>query len=98
MSKIKSFSVDTGDMFYINHNSSNFTVIDCNLQDERKKEIMDEVCAEAKNKDITRFISTHPDEDHIHGIEYFDKRLPIINFYCVKNKVCKQLKKKQTPF
>lgn len=90
MSKIKSFSVDTGDMFYINHNSSNFTVIDCNLQDERKEEIMDEVCAEAKNKDITRFISTHPDEDHIHGIEYFDKRLPIINFYCVKNKVCKQ--------
>ena len=29
MSIIKSFSVGEGDMFYIQHNSDNFTVIDC---------------------------------------------------------------------
>ncbi|CAM4346215.1 hypothetical protein COEX109129_19890 [Corallococcus exiguus] len=31
MSIIKSFSVGNGDMFYIKHNSDNFTIIDCNL-------------------------------------------------------------------
>jgi hypothetical protein len=29
MSIVKSFSVGDGDMFYILHNSSNFTIIDC---------------------------------------------------------------------
>ena len=38
MSVIKSFSVKNGDTFYIKHNSPNFTVIDCNLIDERKEE------------------------------------------------------------
>ena len=32
-----------------------------------------------------RFISTHPDEDHIHGLELLNKNLNITNFYCVKN-------------
>ena len=31
MSKVKSFSVGEGDMFYISHNSDNFTIIDCCL-------------------------------------------------------------------
>ena len=31
MSIIKSFSVGEGDMFYIDHNSDNFSIIDCNL-------------------------------------------------------------------
>ena len=44
-----------------------------------------------KGKDITRFISTHPDEDHFHGIEYLDSRSPIINFYCVENKAIKEI-------
>lgn len=29
MSVVKSFSVGEGDMFYIDHNSDNFTTIDC---------------------------------------------------------------------
>ena len=29
MSIIKSFSVGNGDMFYIEHNSDNFSVVDC---------------------------------------------------------------------
>lgn len=86
---IKSFSVGNGDMFYINHSSDNFSIIDCNLEDENKEAIMDEICNLGSKKGIMRFISTHPDEDHFHGIEYFDKRFPIINFYCVKNEATK---------
>ena len=89
MSIIKSFSVGNGDMFYIKHNSDNFTIIDCNLQDENKVQIMDEICCVSGDKDIKRFISTHPDEDHFHGIEYLDERLPILNFYCVENEATK---------
>ena len=89
MSIIKSFSVGNGDLFYIEHNSDNFTIIDCNLLDDTKEEIMDEIYAVGEKKGIRRFISTHPDEDHIHGIEYLDKRLSIINFYCVKNEATK---------
>lgn len=89
MSIIKSFSVGNGDLFYINHGSDNFTVIDCNLQDDKKEEIMDEIFGVGEGKGIMRFISTHPDEDHFHGIEYFDERFPIINFYCVKNEATK---------
>ena len=37
MSTIKSFSVGYGDMFFINHGSDNFTIIDCYLDDENKK-------------------------------------------------------------
>ena len=33
MSIIKSISVGNGDMFYIKHGSSNFTIIDCNMDD-----------------------------------------------------------------
>lgn len=83
--KIKSFDVDSGDMFYIRHASDNFTVIDCNLIDNRRDEIIDEIIDESYDKGIRRFISTHPDEDHFHGIEHLHRVQPIINFYCVKN-------------
>ena len=89
MSVIKSFSVGNGDMFYIQHVSDNFSIIDCNLKTDRKDEIMDEVCKVGKEKGIMRFISTHPDEDHFHGIEYFDEKFHIYNFYCVKNEATK---------
>ena len=69
MVKIKSFSVNEGDTFYIKHETSNFTIIDCNLNDDKKEKIVEELKRESKDKVITRFISTHPDEDHIHGIE-----------------------------
>jgi beta-lactamase superfamily II metal-dependent hydrolase len=89
MSKIKSFSVGNGDMFYINHGSSNFTIIDCCLSEEAKEDIVDELISESNGKDITRFISTHPDDDHIRRIEYLDDRMNILNFYCVKNEATK---------
>ena len=89
MSEIKSLSVGNGDMFYINHNSDNFSMIDCNITDERKSEILDEIKNLAGNKGIVRFISTHPDQDHIQGIEYLDELKLIPNFYYVDNDVFK---------
>ena len=86
---VKSFSVDNGDTFYIKHSSDSFSIIDCNLVEERKYEIMSEIVEASKDKNIIRFISTHPDEDHIHGLEYLDNKLGILNFYCVKNSVSK---------
>lgn len=89
MSIIKSFSVGNGDMFYIYHNSDNFTIIDCCITDETEKKIISELKHLAKKKGMRRFISTHPDEDHLRGISTLDHHLPIVNFYCVKNSATK---------
>lgn len=89
MSIIKSIAVGNGDMFYIKHESSNFTIIDCNMDDKNKKKIVDEIVTESKGKSITRFISTHPDDDHIQGLKYLDEQMGIINFYCVANEATK---------
>ena len=43
-----------------------------------------------KDKNITRVISTHPDEDHICGLEFLDNKIGIVNFYCVKNDASKE--------
>lgn len=91
---IKSFAVRDekgvgGDMFYIKHASSNFTIIDCCFTEINRKKIVDEIKQMKKGKHVTRFISTHPDEDHICGLEYLDKHINILNFYCVENKAKK---------
>lgn len=93
MSIIKSFSVGNGDMFYIEHDTDNFTVIDCFLENEKSR-IIKEIREKSKKKGITRFISTHPDEDHIKGIEYFDNEIGITNFYCVENQAKKEIESK----
>lgn len=90
MSIIKSFSVGNGDMFYIQHNTDNFTVIDCYMHDDNEDRIINEIKDKSKNKNIHRFISTHPDEDHILGLKNFNSRLGISNFYCVENKAKKE--------
>ncbi|WP_407384615.1 hypothetical protein [Ruminococcus sp.] len=90
MSIIKSFSVGNGDMFYIKHGSSNFSIIDCNIDDDNEKTILDEIVSEKEGKVITRFISTHPDEDHLHGLKKLDDKIEILNFYCVKNEAIEE--------
>lgn len=90
MTIIKSLSVGNGDMFYIKHLSDSFTVIDCCLDEENKDEIISEINSASNGKGIKRFISTHPDEDHIRGLDYFDDKVGISNFYCVKNKAQKE--------
>jgi beta-lactamase superfamily II metal-dependent hydrolase len=89
MSIVKSLSVGDGDMFYIKHGCDSFTIIDCCLSEEDKESIVQEIKSESKSKGITRFISTHPDDDHIVGLEYLDSEMKILNFYCVKNKAVK---------
>lgn len=89
MSLVKSFSVGNGDMYYIKHGSDNFTTIDCCLSNDNKSDIVDELKEESKYKGITRFISTHPDEDHIQQLDYLDDKMPIVNFYCVENEATK---------
>ena len=89
MSIVKSFSVGDGDMFYIKHGSDNFTVIDCYMHEDNQDDIISEIINESKNKSIHRFISTHPDEDHIKGLKEYRKRVGITNFYCVENEAIK---------
>lgn len=89
MAKIKSFSTNNGDMFYIKHSSDNFTIIDCCIDEENKVSILNELVNESKNKNITRLISTHPDDDHIRGLKYLTDNFSIPNFYCVKNEATK---------
>ena len=77
-------------MFYINHNSDNFTTIDCCYEDDDSRdENFGEIKTLASNKGVSRFISTHPDEDHILGLLDFCSTVGIVNFYCVKNEATK---------
>lgn len=90
MSLVKSISVGNGDMFYIKHNSDNFTIIDCNMDEANRERITNEILKESNGKTIKRFISTHPDDDHILGLTYLDERMGIVNFYCVENEATKE--------
>jgi beta-lactamase superfamily II metal-dependent hydrolase len=89
MSIVKSLSVGDGDMFYIRHGSDNFTIIDCCMSDDDRARIVEELKRESRDKGITRFISTHPDNDHLRGLMYLDDALTLLNFYCVKNETTK---------
>lgn len=93
MSIIKSVSVGLGDMYYIRHGSDNFTIIDCMLpadDDYWAEAIVDELIEQSRTKSVTRFISTHPDQDHVQGLEYLDRRMNLRNFYCINNAVVKE--------
>lgn len=78
-------------MFYIKHSSDNFTTIDCCLTNENKERVVNELKQESQNKSISRFISTHPDEDHVQQLDYLDDEMEIVNFYCVDNKATKDI-------
>lgn len=77
-------------MFYINHNSDNFTIIDCFLGEDNFEDILEEIKTLSSKKGITRFISSHPDNDHIRGLVQLDDKIDIRNFYCVKNRAIKE--------
>ena len=86
-STIKSFSVGNGDMFYIIHENKTLTLIDCNILKELEKDILKEINEVKEDVDFNRFISTHPDEDHIRGIKLLDEKIGINNFYSVDNNI-----------
>ncbi|MEO8154457.1 MAG: hypothetical protein ABI605_15410 [Rhizobacter sp.] len=89
MAIVKSYSVGNGDMFSIRHNSDNFTQIDCCLCAGTADDHIADLKEQSKGKGITRFISTHPDQDHLHGIELLDAEMSIHNFYVVNNQATK---------
>lgn len=76
-------------MFYINHDSGSFTVINrfFGNENERKDEILEDIISESSDKNIHRFISTHPGREHIKGIEYLFEKWSTKNFYAVSNKI-----------
>jgi beta-lactamase superfamily II metal-dependent hydrolase len=88
MTIVKSFATGLGDTYYIRHNSDNFTIIDCRIPGDRD-DILDEIEEESVDKCVTRFISTHPDDDHIKGLMRLDDRIGIRNFYVVDNTATK---------
>ena len=90
MSIIKSFSVGNGDMFYIKHCTDSFSIIDCCMNEDNRGDIVKELKKESDKKSIKRFISTHPDDDHIRGLRYLDQKMPIQNFYTVENQATKK--------
>lgn len=91
MSYVKSFTFTEGDirgdMYYIQHNSMNFTLIDCylNVDASRKKQIIQEVVNASSGDRILRFILTHPDKDHYAGLDELWKTWSTTNVYMVKN-------------
>lgn len=89
MSVVKSYSVGNGDMFSIKHNSDNFTIVDCCMDSSTEDTIVDELKIRSSGKNIIRFISTHPDDDHIRGLGYLHKEMNLLNFYCVENDATK---------
>lgn len=91
MSIVKSYAVGAGDMFYIRHNSDNFTIIDCDLGEENADQIIRDINAAKAGKGIERFICTHPDEDHFGGLHLLDDAISIVNFYVVKNQAIKDI-------
>lgn len=90
MSIVKSFSVGNGDMFTISHNSDNFSIIDCCLSEENAADIVSEITSQSADKGVVRFISTHPDEDHLRGLRQLDEHLSLTNFYCTRNSTTKE--------
>lgn len=91
MSYVKSFTFTEGDirgdMYYIHHNSENFTLIDCylNVDKSRKKQIIQEIMNASSGDRVQRFILTHPDKDHYAGLDELWKWWSTSNVYMVKN-------------
>jgi glyoxylase-like metal-dependent hydrolase (beta-lactamase superfamily II) len=92
MSDIKAYAVGMGDMFYVKHGNGTFTLIDCNFPRGSADPGLLEVEDLQQGAEVTRFISTHPDQDHISGIDVVDDRHPIVNFYCVENEATKSIR------
>lgn len=88
MSTVKSFATGLGDTYYIKHANDNFTIIDCRVPEDRE-DIIEEIRDESLFKGLTRFISTHPDDDHIKGLARLDDEIGIRNFHAVENRATK---------
>ena len=79
MSLVHSYSVGNGDMFSIRHGSDNCTIIDCCVSSDDESWILEAIDKQRAGKGITRFISTHPDQDHIQSLIALDDHINILN-------------------
>ena len=91
MSIVHSYAVGDGDMFSIRHNSDNCTIIDCSISEDNENRLLKEIDKQREGKGITRFISTHPDQDHLEGLVTLDDHIKILNFYVVNNSATKEV-------
>ena len=89
MSIVHSYAVGNGDMFSIRHNSDNCTIIDCSISEDNKDWLLREIDNQRNCKGVVRFISTHPDQDHLSGLATLDDHIGIVNCYVVKNEAAK---------
>jgi beta-lactamase superfamily II metal-dependent hydrolase len=88
MTIIKSFATGLGDMFYVRHDSDNFTIIDCRIV-EGREDILAEIRNQSAGKGEVRFISTHPGDEHIRGLARLDDAVDLRSFYVVENHATK---------
>lgn len=85
MASVMSYSVGNGDMFFIKHKYDECSFIDCSVIEEVKDRVLGSIVSLPK---VVNFISTHPDNDHVLGIEKISKYID--RFYCVKNRIDKR--------
>ena len=90
MSIVHSYAVGNGDMFSIRHSSDSCTIIDCSISKDNEDWLLKEIDDQRKGREITRFISTHPDQDHLMGLVTLDNHIDILNFYVVENSATKE--------
>ena len=90
MSLVHSYAVGNGDMFSIRHNSDNCTIIDCSMTKDEKEGLLKLIDEQRQGKGVIRFISTHPDQDHLMGLCALDDHIGILNFYVVENNATKE--------
>ena len=90
MSIVHAYAVGNGDMFSIRHGADSCTIIDCSILDDDEHWLLGEIDKQRKDKGITRFISTHPDQDHLSGLVRLDEHIDIVNFYTVANDATKE--------
>ena len=77
-------------MFSIRHSSDNCTIIDCSMSKDEEDRLLKLIDGQRQGKGVTRFISTHPDQDHLMGLRVLDDHIDILNFYVVKNSATKE--------
>ena len=90
MTIVHSYAVDNGDMFSIRHGSDNCTIIDRSISETNNDWLLKEIDKQRNGKGIIRFISTHPDQDHLMGLVRLDDHIDIVNFYVVDNSSTKE--------
>lgn len=82
--KIEFINVGAGDAIYIETPSGADILIDAGSSGNGKK-VVDALLKQEKNMDLEYVISTHPDADHVGGLQEVFKRMKVKKFYYPKD-------------